>query len=215
VHRIGDSAVGPEVLVGYEGGYRYQPNARFYFDLSGYVNHYRGILSWGESVPGLRVDPVTGLTFETLDQRLVNGISGHIIGFEALGDWRVYRWLSLQGWISRCEFTRARGVERSAELVNGVIPTNQGYLRAFVDLSEKWSLSLAGRFVDSMIAYRIPAYSNLDSRVSWKPFPDLEYAIVVKDMFSTSRVEFPNSGFRKIASERIERRYFGQVSWKF
>ena len=75
-------------------------------------------------------------------------------------------------------------------------------------------LRRVGRLPEVTKGIAIPAYTELDLRLAWRPAKNVEVAIVGRNLLNDPHQEFA-SELLDIPEMQIERSIFGQVVWKF
>lgn len=188
-----------EEMVGWELGYRARPLPSMTFDVTTFRNRYGNLRS--QDAPAVGVLPIT----------LANSLIGTGRGVETsatlqpgLG-WRVqasYTWLDT-------DITRAEG---SRDVGNGVSEANDpGYLvtlRAGVSLPRNVDADFWWRAVGALPDPAVPAYSELNARVGWRPNDRVELALVGQDLLHAQHPEFGTAVPRRVEFERSVRMLF-------
>jgi len=173
-----------------ELGYRSQPTQNsslsitaFYSDL----DHLRGISSG------------PGGSFV-----ITNNIKGHTRGIEA---WASYQ--PLESWrLNAGVLLFDRHLPQGAE---GNDPDYQLQLGSTFEISNNWNLYLNLRRVGSLPSPQIPGYTELDTRLGWRPHQGMEFSLSGRNLLHQRH---PESGAAPGRSE-IDRSVYFQYRWSF
>jgi iron complex outermembrane recepter protein len=210
---VGGRGFKSESVIAYEAGYRVQLGKSLSGAISAFYNDYDDIRSTSFSPP-----PATfglPLFYE-------NNLEGHTYGFELTLDYQMLDWWRLHGGYTflneeirikpgRQDFNKA--LNETAD------PQNQFALRSSMDLPGNTGLDAGLRWVDAFrfnnsgVAATVPAYVELDVRVSWHPWNNWELSIVGQNLLHDQHLEYviasPNP------REEIARTVYGKVVWRF
>ena len=193
-----------EELLAYELGYRVRPIDQLSFSLATFYNDYDNLRS---------LEPGPPFT-------IGNGLEGETYGEELAGSYQVTKWWRWQAGYTylkkhirlkpgRMDFNQARG--------EGSDPENQFSVRSSMDLPGDVKLDAALRYVDMLhniangVRGTVPNYVELDVRLSWMPFEDLELSFIGQNLLDRQHPEFGSPTSR----HEIQRGLFGKVTWRF
>src|SRR5207245_2899994 len=95
---LGDPAFRTQGVVAYEIGYRVQPRASLYVDLTAYHNRYDHLTTQEPGAPFLETEPAPAHVVVPL--RFANLAHGQALGAEAFASWAATRRLKLVGGYS-------------------------------------------------------------------------------------------------------------------
>lgn len=195
----GSDAFESEEMVGWELGYRARPLSSMTVDVTTFGNRYGNLRS--QDAPAVGVLPIT----------LANTLIGTGRGVETsatvqpgLG-WRVqasYTWLHTD--ITRAE--GSRDVNGGASEAND--PSYLVTLRAGVSLPRRVEADVWWRAVGALPDPAVPAYSELNARLGWRPNDRVELALVGQDLLHAQHSEFGTSVPRRVEFERSVRLMF-------
>lgn len=94
-------------------------------------------------------------------------------------------------------------------------------LQSRLDVSDSVKWDVIGRFVDERAIESsrlgpivIPSYWALDVRLAWQPRPNLELAIMGKNLLTPCHSEF-SEPYVAIQSTEIQRSVYGTLAWNF
>jgi iron complex outermembrane receptor protein len=215
VRLLGNGEFESEKLLAYEVGYRRQVLRPVFIDVAAFHNRYDGLASLEREAPF--VDP-TGRTVIPIRNR--NLTDGHSTGVEVLGtvmarqNWRVnasYAYLDLTLDPHGQDLNRGR-------FFDGATPQHQFGLRSFVDLPASFqldgqlrSLSAVRRLPPLVSGTGIDGYTELDLRLAWRGWQQMELSIVGQNLLRPHHAEFGPPGQRG----EVERGMYAKVAWGF
>ncbi len=224
----GTGAVSSEALHAYEVGWKQRLSSSVSVDLALYYNDY------DELRTGRFVSPVcqpSGLAaalgcFLLPGQSYVvqpiaagNMATGHSQGFELAADWRALPNLKFQLALSQFSMViKEQGNAFSTDR-EGSVPKHQLSLRTAwnprADTDVDLWLRHVGRVTDlgeSIVP--IPAYTELDLRLAWRPMKNIELSLVGRNLLKKRHAEFVSEAL-DVPPMLVERSIYGQVNWKF
>lgn len=192
-----------EVLLAYEVGYRLQPHANVSFDIATFYNRYDRLRSV-ESI-----NPPTSLPLE-----IRNGLEGDSYGAEVSVEYRPQeRWRLNAGYRYLDVRLRVKpgSIDTNSVNVTAHDPDHTFVVTSMLDLPWRLELNTTFRYADRIPTHRVPAYTELDVRVAWRPIAKLELSIAGLNLLDDHHAEF-----RPIATRHeIERSVFGKIVWGF
>ena len=205
----------PEVLVAWEGGYRWHPNARLGLDLSLFYNDYRRLRTMEPGQPGLALDPFARWVVP-VDAR--NRMAGHTWGLELVSDWRPRDGVRLQAWYALLRMHLAagsdsRGLEGTA--AEGESPRHQAGLRVSLDLRHDLEADLFVRHVSALPAFEVDAYTELDLRLGWRPDERLSVVLAGQNLLHDHHQEFGEEIVLHGPPTGIRRQLLLQLAWRY
>jgi len=192
-----------EKLLSYELGYRVQPHRQLALALATFYNDYDDLRSI-EPVNPPAVFPIT----------LANGLKGKSYGAELTADYHVN-----ERWGLRAGYTELRShsepkpgsLDRTSTRSVALDPNRQASLRSSLDLPGNVQCDATLRYVDSIAAQDVPAYTELDLRLGWHPAPAWELSLVGQNLLHDRHTEFGAAATRL----EIERGVYGKIVWSF
>jgi iron complex outermembrane recepter protein len=202
-----------EELLAYELGVRGQLGSRVTASLSTFYNEYDELRSTSISPP----DPIFGLPFPFFFE---NNLEGTTWGFELSADaqllerWRLhaaYRLLQEDLRVVPGKFDFNNTLNETAD------PEQQAQLRSSLDLPGNLALDATFRWVDNRIANNsgvpalVPAYTELDVRLAWRPTPAVELSLAGRNLLHSEHVEYGVPGPARVA---LRRQVYGSVTWR-
>ena len=216
---LGNRDLVSEELLAYEIGYRIQLHPRLALDGAAFFNDYdnlRSITSLPLEVRATPSPPSSPYLF--LPLTFGNDLEGATYGFEFSATWQ-----PLDAWRLRANYSFLRTELQASGLVPSVTvdaggnsPRHQIGLWSRADLGRhvEWDLGL--RYVDDLEALllRIPAYTELETRLAWRPNPNWELAVVGKNLLHDHHPEF-NPVIVFARDVQVDRAVYAKVTWRF
>ena len=208
---FGNDSLRAEEMIGYELGYRVQPEDRLTLDFALFYNEYNRLVALDNE--GFQMDPndphvrIVG----------VNASEGETYGGEVAASWQAGEW-----WRWRASYSLLRMALRSdpgvddprAALAEGRSPRHQISLHSTLDLPDGWQFSTGARYVDNLPADGIGSYSQADARLAWRPGRgNVEFSVVGQNLLRSQHTEA--AGDFGGASSEVERSFYGRVEWMF
>ena len=220
---LGSSQFETETLLAYEAGWRWQPSDRWSVELAAYYDEYDHLR--GAQPPTISCEPSGALVLAdptclasnplvVTTVHLSNPNRGEIYGGEAL-----VRWSPLPQWRLTGSYALLRKqidvnwIEPSVMMfVIGEDPKHQFGLRSTTSLGPRWDWDVTARYVDQLQPFDIGAYTELGSRLAWRPTLDWEVALIGSNLLHDSHLE-ATSELGDLAPTHIERTISLQVRW--
>lgn len=145
-----------------------------------------------------------------------NKIEGTVAGVEAWASYRPVWFWSLAGGVTYLheDLRLKRGSTDPVGVDNATLRNDPDYewsLRSTFDLPRDVQLDLQLRHVDSLPQPVVPAYTELDVRVAWRAFGQLELSVVGRNLLHDSHAEYGDAPIRS----EFDRNVYGQVRWEF
>ena len=226
----GVGQVGSESLVAYELGWKQRVTSAMSFDLAVFYNDYDQLRSGYFEVPlcqpsGMPISLTTGCSPHTFTTAYVlqtlsagNASTARSHGFELSADWRPSHNLKFQAAYSGLSMKTRKPEGYFGTDLDSSAPARQGSLRMMwnprADTDVDLWLRRVGRLPEVTKGIAIPAYTELDLRLAWRPVKDVEVAIVGRNLLNNAHQEFA-SELLDVPQMQIERSVFGQVVWTF
>jgi iron complex outermembrane recepter protein len=205
-----------EELLAYEAGYRWTPRSNLSVDLATFYNRYDKLASLELGTPF--VDPVSGRTIvPILNQNLSEGDSHGIealVTFAPRENWRLsatYSYFDLSIDTKGQDINRGRYYE-------GATPRHQAGLRSLLDLPGGLQLDAHLRYLSDIrrtpeivTGEGLDGYTELDLRLAWEAWEQLEISVVGQNLLDERHVEFGSPATRG----QIERSVYAKLAWGF
>jgi iron complex outermembrane receptor protein len=208
VRAVGDKDFDSETAWVFEAGYRLQPLARLSFEAASFYDRYANLLGGRIGSPFVEsVPPPPRILIPVLFGNYYEGETwGGELSFEArpLAGWRLHGAYSYLRIVTRPHEPAPPLL--SAETSPGASPRNQLFVRSSHDLPLRLSVDAFFRYVGELTAQNVPAYSELDLRLAWRPKSSVELAVVGQNLLHPHHKEWGGPGVE------ISRGVYGQVS---
>jgi len=211
----------PELLNGYEAGYRRLVTKSLYLDFAAFYNHHHDLFSQDlTGGPSLE----TTLPFPEANQppphviltaQFQNDLYGVTTGAEIAPEWRPASFWRLRGSYSflHMDLKQAPSIALGAGpgMVDGSSPSHEVVIDSSWDLAKHLQLDLTYRYVSALPAVLAPAYSTGDARVSWRFNSSIEFAVAGQNLFQPYHVEYAGDPGLPVA---IRRSVFATLIWR-
>jgi iron complex outermembrane receptor protein len=200
VFLTGNKVFRSERLTAYEAGVRLQPTERTSFSASAYYNDYDRLRS-------VEITPVTFLPI-----MWGNGIRGRTYGLETWGKYQAAPWWRLSGSVNLMS-SKFRFRPGSSGLLGlgqvGDDPKVQAQLESSIDLGPVVTWAAAFRYQGKLPDPRVPAYVELNSRLAWDITPELQVALIGRNLLHKHHQEFAPQ------SNPVPRTGMAELRWRF
>jgi iron complex outermembrane receptor protein len=215
----GNPNFGSEELLAYEIGYRVEINPKLTLDCAAFYNDYDHLQSITALTPSVAFSPgASPMPYLVLPLTYYNNIYGETYGVEMSGTWQ-----PLDAWRLRAGYTylrmqlRTRSELKSfTEDSEGINPCHQVLLWSDVDLGRhvEWGVGL--RHIDRLpsLLEQIPSYTELETRLAWKPNRSCELAIVGRNLLHAHHPEFSPTVITT-RNVQVDRAVYGKITLRF
>ena len=189
-----------ETLLAHEAGWRHD-GKRAAVSVSAFFNRY-------EHLRTLEPDPAAGgFAFE-------NRMEGETWGLEAWAEIRATpSWRLVPGYAFLHQDLRLLpgSVNPRGVASEGNSPRHRVSLRSLLDMGHDVELNVMLRHVAALPDPAVPAYTELDLALAWRPRPPLELTLVGTDLLHSRHAEFGPEATRSL----IRRAVAVQLTWSF
>jgi len=199
-----------------ETGYRGTLSNRLSLDATCFFNQYEHLVSIEPGMPEFEMAPAP--PHLALLNRFANLSHGETHGFEVFADWKISRrWTINPGYaFLAMHIQRDAGSQDllSGASTEGSSPNHQAQLRSEVQLPRGLQWNTAAYFVGPLPALTIPAYTRLDSNLTWQAGERFAISLVGQNLLRDQHVEYsgPNS---TVLSDFVRRSGYVRLSWMF
>ena len=205
-----------ENLLATEIGYRAELREDLSVDVTAFYDAYTHISSTEQGTPFVQSDPAPlHLVSPLFPANLLYG-EGH--GAEFNVNWKpLSRWTLSPGFSylqMHFHASPASTDTASAMLAQGGSPRAQAQLRSHVDLASHWAWDGAAYFVGTLPALQIPAYTRLDTSLTWRPRSAWSFSAVGQNLLQDEHLEF-NAPSQILSSSLIKRSVYAKIAWHF
>lgn len=186
----------------FELGYRGQPTSNTSLSVTAYQADY-------DHLRTQQIDP--GYTYIFF----ANGMEGRTSGVELWGSYLVLpNWRLHAGYNRLWQDLRLKPWSNDAGAVavaEGANPSQWWQLRSAVDIGDQVELDLMLRHVGALAQPRVPAYTALDLRVGWQPWPAWQLSLVGQNLIGHGHGEFTDVSTRA----QLRRALLAKAEWHF
>jgi iron complex outermembrane receptor protein len=192
-----------EKVVAYEAGYRMQWADRLSFDVSAYTNVYGDLRS--QEFPTAPGQPV--FLRNLLNARTSGAEFAGTVGL--LGTWRLH---AAYTYLHERFTFDPESRDPTGGFAEFNDPTHLVQARSSVDLPHGIEVDGVFRYVDRLPHPVVPAYSELDARIGWRPKPTWDVSLIGQNLLHAHHQEF------RLASptiEEFERGVYLRFTWRF
>jgi len=215
IRLLGNRNFDSEKLTAYELGYRWQIRPTLSADLATFYNRYKDLASLELGTPF--IDP-TGRTIIPVVNE--NRTDGNTQGFEALINYEPLRNWHLSASYSYLNMRLdAHGLDLNrGRFIADATPRNQFGLRSLLDVTKRLQVDGQFRYMSAIrnnplspTPSGVPGYSELDLRVAYQLWQNVQIAVVGQNLLHAHHPEF---GLENQRGE-MERSVYGKVSCHF
>ena len=193
-----------EKLLAYELGYRILIRPELLLDLSTFYNVYDDLRS--------QERPANGSPFPiTLANRLNAETWGAELraNYEAAPWWRIH---AAYAWFEKDLELDPGSTDPTGGRPEGNDPKNRALLRSSFDLPGNVQIDGQLRHVGRLPSPVVPAYTEMDLRIGWRPIPSLDLSLIGRNLLHASHPEF---GAPSPLREEVRRSIYGRATWRF
>lgn len=191
-----------EEELAYELGLRHQ-KAALALSVATFYSHYHGLRSLEQANPPNPFPVVIG-----------NGQDGESFGAEVTADYSF-----TTAWHLRAGYTELRihvwpnpgSTDTTRGATENHTPDRQFFLHSSIDLPAHWRLDAGFRAIAAIANQQVPAYAELNARLTYQPAAHLDLSIVGQNLLHGRHAEFGAPATRL----EIERGMYGLVEWRF
>ena len=209
---VGSKNFRSERLLGTEVGYRTLIARQLYVDLSVYRNDYNDLYGYGPGSEYVELSPSPAHFI--LQEPLANALKGDTAGGEIEPVWKPVNWVEVKGSYSYLHlyvhdkpgFTD----DQNTVSDNGSSPHHQAVIQAQFNIPKGFELGPTYRYVSSLPAQNVTAYSTGDVRFGWRAKRNWEIAVVGRNLMQPHHAEF-GSDVDTIVG--IKREAYARITW--
>ena len=189
-----------------ELGYRAQPTPALSWSATAFYTDFERLRTL-ERAPVASVPPAAYI-LQSLGKGALRGVELWA-GWQAARGWRLHAGAVLQDVdVGREPASRDT---TGLSFLAGNDPRLTWTVRSAHELGARLRADLALRYVDGMPQAALPSYHELDARLAWQVRPDLEIALVGRNLLHRRHAEFGAAGSRQL----IERSVFASAALRF
>jgi iron complex outermembrane receptor protein len=216
VRTVGNPNFQHETLIVYEAGYRSQLSTRFSLDIAAYYNSYNHLQTEEPGAPFPETAPLPAhLVLPVVAENLMYGETH---GVEVSAKWKIAtRWTITPAFAFEHIYLHLAPTSLDTTSVaagEGDSPHYWARLDSHVNLPGIYSWDATANFVDRLTALNVPAYTSLDTRLTWQHQEHLSISLVGQNLENDRHLEFLNSGGTGLETE-VKRNGFVKFTWRF
>ena len=210
---VGDRKFSSEHLLGYEAGYRSLVKPDVYVDIAAFYNNYDHLLSIEPGVTFAETSPPPAHVVVPFMFR--NGLLGNTAGFEIAPDWTLTPWWRLRGSYSYLHMNLSKS---AASRDTTTVPSTEGsnphhlvLLQSSLHFTKKFTLDQILRYVSTLPAQQVRAYSTADLGFTWRATSGLNLSVVGQNLFQPHHAEFGGDPGGLVG---IKRGVYAKLTWQ-
>jgi iron complex outermembrane receptor protein len=209
---VGSKGFRSEHLLGTEVGYRTLMVRKFYLDLAIFRNDYNDLYGYGPGSEFVETSPAPSHII--LQEPLANALKGDTSGGELAPDWKPAHWLEAKGSYSYVHlyvhdkpgFTD----DQNTVSDNGSSPHHEATVQALFSIPKGFEFDPEFRYVSSLPAQKVAAYSTGDIRFGWRAAHGLDMSVIGQNLLQPHHAEF-GSDVDTIVG--IKRDVYARITW--
>ena len=211
---IGNPNVKNEDLLAYEAGYRTMLSDRVSVDLAAYYNSYTNQDTVEPTTPFIEDTPAP--PHLDVPETYENLMYGETQGLEIFANWKVLdRWTLSPGYAFEQIHMHLEPESQdttSVSAAEGSSPVHSAQLRSHVVLPRNlaWDTSLF--FTDRIADPVIPAYTRLDTGVTWQWKKGVVFSLVGQNLLKDRHLEYDDL-YSSTATTLVKRSVYAKVTW--
>jgi iron complex outermembrane receptor protein len=213
---IGNPHFKNEGLTAYEAGYRTTVIDQLSIDLAAYYNAYDHQQTTEPAAAFF--EPVPAPPHVVLPVTYANLMHGEAHGLEIAANWKpTSRWTLSPGYafeeIHMYPLAASQDVTSAPE-DEGNSPRHSAQLRSHLDMTRGLTWDVSSYFVDRLKSADIPAYTRLDTQLTWHRSERISFSVVGQDLLRDHHLEFIDP-IGASTSTLMKRSAYAKVSWQF
>jgi iron complex outermembrane receptor protein len=145
-----------------------------------------------------------------------NGIRGSTNGAEVGPDWQATSFWHIRAGYSYLDISLKDepGFSDTVTLtkLRGSSPSHQAFLQSEINLPDHFEFDQSFRYVDSLPAQAVRAYTTADARIGWNPTRSLRFSVTGQNLFQPHHAEF---GIDPPPTVLIKRGVYAKIVWSY
>jgi iron complex outermembrane receptor protein len=210
---LGNPNFKPEVMIGWEAGYRQLFTPKLYMDLSVFHNQYDDLESYGEPIFTITF-PTQPYPYTSLNATFANGVKGVTDGLELAPDWKPFSWLDLRGTYSHLHMAlhSKAGFNQASYVASyeGSSPDHIATIQSLITLPHGIEIDPDYRYMSALPAQDAPAYQTADAHLAWKIKKHFQLSVDGRNLLQPSHREFLGDNGNQVG---IKREVYGGIAW--
>jgi iron complex outermembrane receptor protein len=210
---VGNPNFKNEDLIAYEAGYRTTLTDRVSLDLAAYYNTYTDQQTTEPAAQFFEDTPAPHLVVPSTYENLM---FGETQGLEIFANWKVLdRWTLSPGYALEQIHMHLEPDSQdttSVDETQGSSPDHSAQLRSHLVLPRNVSWDTSLYFVDRILNPAIPAYTRLDTGLTWQWKKGVVFNLVGQNLLKDRHVEYADV-LGSTATTQIKRSVYAKVTW--
>lgn len=211
---VGNHDLNAERLVAYEAGIRTLLHSRLYLSGAAFLNSYHDLIAQSAGTFSIAPVPPFPPGADLLTFQYINGIHGTTSGLEIAPDWQAASFWRIRAAYSFLDVKLhdQPGFSDTVTLKNltGSSPTHQAFIQSNFDLPGHLEFDQSFRYVNSLPAQSVRAYTTADARIGWTPSKALSISVTGQNLFQPHHAEF---GIDPPPIVEIKRGVYARLVW--
>jgi iron complex outermembrane receptor protein len=211
VQLIGNDNYQPEVLIGWNVGFRQLLWQKVFVDIAAFHNQYDGLQGFGgpDKQMTLQTNPYP---YYLISEGYTNALRGVSDGLEIAPDWKPNSWLQLRGNFSHVHVNlhSRPGYAQSSASLDQASPHRTASAQAVLTLPHGWELVPDYRSVSRLPAENVAAYQTADLRIAYRVKQHLEASATGRNLLQPHHQEFLGNDNNAVG---IKREVYGGLEW--
>ncbi|HTW46791.1 MAG TPA: TonB-dependent receptor [Acidobacteriaceae bacterium] len=203
----------PEVLIGWEAGYRQLLHPTFYVDVAAFHNQYDDVESYGGPIP-LITTPTQPYPYTSINVEFANGLRGVTDGLEIAPDWKPVSWWELRGSYSHLHMAlhSKPGYSQASYAAGdeGSAPDHQASLQAVFTLPRAFVIVPDYRYMSALPADSVKACQTADARIAWSFAKHYGISVNGRNLLQPYHEEFAGDNGNPVG---IRRSLYAGLEW--
>jgi iron complex outermembrane receptor protein len=211
---LGSPNFNSEQLISTEAGYRTLVASRFYIDVSWFHNLYNDLYGYGNGSVSVEATPPPSHLIFLLS--VANALKGTADGVEFAPDWKPLDWWELKGSYSylHLALTTKPGFTDPLKVVasdEGSSPNHQIQMQSLFNLPRQLECDITVRYISTLPAQGVDAYTSGDVRFGWRPRPNWELSVAGQNLLQPHHNEFAGDANTIVG---IQRNAYAKITWR-
>ncbi|MBU0859189.1 MAG: TonB-dependent receptor, partial [Alphaproteobacteria bacterium] len=211
---VGNPDFESEELIAYEVGYRRQITPALSVDTAAFYNDYDHLATLGLLPTRVVNDGVTP-PYLLLPVEFQNDMTGRSYGLELSASWMVTPRLKLSANYSymKLMLDALDNTALQQEGAEDLYPPHQFSIRAYWDITDRWSLNTTSYYVDELQGSNVDDYVRLDINLGYQISENVRFNLVGQNLLDDAHREFDAP--TAINASEVGRSVYGKVTWEF
>jgi iron complex outermembrane recepter protein len=212
---VGNPRQKSEHLLATDLGYRVQASSRVSVDLAMFYNRYRQLRTLEQGAPILETYPVPHFDIPLVYSNQMHGTTE---GLELSAHFKVTdRWTLSPGYALLHMNLHTDPTSQDTNTVadfEGSNPRHQAQLRSSVNLPHGLGWDTSIYFVSRLPADEVPSYTRLDTQLTWRSTPRLEWSLAGQNLLQNLHVE-SNDIRTSVQPSQVKRSVYAKFTWTY